>query len=501
MSDKMILFQENLPTYKIVDHENGFATIQQVPIFTLGEHRNVNYDMEWWEKTKAEFEELKSSGFFPTIIKGHTSDDDKEEKKSVGLLDNITLIGQTIFADMANIGKEALEEIKQGLYPYRSPEVSKDGFFFSALALLGGSRPYFKFPPLNDTVLSYCEKFSAVPIVSSFMYNDHNVESIKEWLIQQESREYIEKDLRDFRELNWAATDMIERALIDPSKTPKERHDKARDLMNEWVELLQMANEEISSYASAKTIPKEGTKMADEAKAKGTVEPKGPLSHFTEPERAAVDTLVEKKAAEMVMIDNDRFVAEEQAKNDALLEVAKYKQEAEEAKTAQEASAAAAHLASMQKFVDDMASGSDSRLVNTESNIRYALAPVIAKRIPVSQLAALDIDHVVKFKDGDEEKEASLGQFIIDLFVEAAEMSVNGTLLVPTTTLPIGDETEPSKQPVQQFVEEDNDAKLMAAAIKIAGGQEKFQEMSDDPEAFDKLTELYEKAEIEIKSA
>ncbi len=135
--------------YTWEETEKGKYKIKGVPIFELGEHRGFNYDAAWAKRALANFSRLKAEkGYVPPVIIGHTGDDDSPQKPAVGFIENLRLVGTQFIADLANIGAEIFEQIKAGMWPYRSVEVYDNAAQFTALALLGGTPPYMKTPPL-----------------------------------------------------------------------------------------------------------------------------------------------------------------------------------------------------------------------------------------------------------------------------------------------------------------------------------------------------------------
>jgi hypothetical protein len=93
------------------------------------------------------FNSLKADKkFLPRVIVGHQ---EKEEKPAVGFLDNLKLQGKIVMADLVNLAQKTFDEIRTKAWPSRSVEVNPDKKKFTALALLGGSEPYFQFEPID----------------------------------------------------------------------------------------------------------------------------------------------------------------------------------------------------------------------------------------------------------------------------------------------------------------------------------------------------------------
>ena len=134
--------------HKSTKNEDGTFNILDVPIFELGEHRGQKYDQKWMTEALSNFTSLKTEKrFLPRVIVGHTND--KEEKPAVGFLDNLKLQGKTVVADLVNLAQKTFDEIRTKAWPSRSVEVNPLKKKFTALALLGGSEPYFQFEPID----------------------------------------------------------------------------------------------------------------------------------------------------------------------------------------------------------------------------------------------------------------------------------------------------------------------------------------------------------------
>lgn len=145
--------------YKATKGENGKYRIERVPIFKLGEIRGFLYDRQWSERMLANMQRRAESGFYPPVIVGHNGfGSELKEKEAIGFMKNFSVeyMGDdpdmpmgTVYCDFIDIGEERMQEIRDMKYPYRSVEVWNDRAEFSAVALLGGTEPYFKFPRLE----------------------------------------------------------------------------------------------------------------------------------------------------------------------------------------------------------------------------------------------------------------------------------------------------------------------------------------------------------------
>jgi hypothetical protein len=131
------------------ESSDGTYTIRGVPVFELGKHRGFQYDESWAKRALRSFAKLKKDrGYLPPVILGHTADDG-HEKPAVGFMDRLRLTGSHLVADLVGISRELFEQVRKGCWPYRSIEVFDKEAQITALALLGGTRPYMKTDPLH----------------------------------------------------------------------------------------------------------------------------------------------------------------------------------------------------------------------------------------------------------------------------------------------------------------------------------------------------------------
>ena len=121
--------------------------IEGVPIFRLGETRGFTYDEGWFERAKRNFEADKAQGALPPIIVGH-NEEGQPERPAKGHIDNLRRMAEIVIADFVKVQRDLFRELRRGNWPQRSVEVWPEGAKFSALALLGGSMPQFKFAPV-----------------------------------------------------------------------------------------------------------------------------------------------------------------------------------------------------------------------------------------------------------------------------------------------------------------------------------------------------------------
>lgn len=146
-------FNDKIGRYEVTENEDGTRNIIGVPIFKLGTFKSKNgvaYDDDWFEKAKERHEQLKKENeYLPTVHAGHNKDDGSE-LPAMGLFDNLRKKGAMVLADIVRIGKAAYQELKDGLWPYRSVEAinTEDEARILSLAVLGSRPPAVKTPPL-----------------------------------------------------------------------------------------------------------------------------------------------------------------------------------------------------------------------------------------------------------------------------------------------------------------------------------------------------------------
>lgn len=131
---------------------NGKYTVLGVEFFAPfsredGEGGEVSRSAEQLDAAVAKFREEKRLGHYPRVFLGH-HDATNANRPGVGFLDRVRRQGETVYADLVEIPEERFEELRQGRWPYRSPEFAPESDTITGLALLESSRPYFVFPIL-----------------------------------------------------------------------------------------------------------------------------------------------------------------------------------------------------------------------------------------------------------------------------------------------------------------------------------------------------------------
>lgn len=139
----------DMPTVRWRQNSDHTCDVFEVPIFKLGTHRGFDYSSAWANRAIGNFKDDKRQGELPSLIVGHT-EDDGTEKPAVGFADNLRLKGDWIFADFVKLSRKVFQELRQGMWPKRSVEAWDDAARITAVALLGGTRPYHKFDLLGN---------------------------------------------------------------------------------------------------------------------------------------------------------------------------------------------------------------------------------------------------------------------------------------------------------------------------------------------------------------
>lgn len=142
--------------YRYAKQPNGNYTIFGVEIFAVYTEKDskgkrlkeitttdLQHIVSIFEKKKAH------NSYFP---RAHVSHHDNrpgqtEERIPYGFLDYMVVKGNIVYCDIVEIPGERIVETKQGLFPYRSVEIGKDGSITS-LAMLKTRVSFFDFPLL-----------------------------------------------------------------------------------------------------------------------------------------------------------------------------------------------------------------------------------------------------------------------------------------------------------------------------------------------------------------
>lgn len=217
--------------YATSTNEDGSVNIHKVEIFKLGNHKKFNYDQDWAKKAIANFNKEKSEAeFLPSVIIGHNNG--KEEKPVKGYMDNLTMEGDVIYSDIVKVPKENVDEVKQ--FPNRSIEVNNENATITALALLGGTRPYHKFPLME---FGEDEKNTVIDFADGDLENALNRDD----------------KLMKLRSIWWKMMEFLEHIMENENTSEADKDSEIRATLNEGKQLLDT---EINNFKEGDMDPK-----------------------------------------------------------------------------------------------------------------------------------------------------------------------------------------------------------------------------------------------------
>lgn len=352
--------------HQAVAGEDGTYSILAVPVFELGEHKGFDYSKSWAQEAISKFLELKEKNRLPRLILGHT--EPGYEKKAVGFLDNLQLKGKQIIADLVKIKEEIFNEIKDMEWPGRSAEVNPEKKKFTALALLGGSEPYFENLEPIEVVFKGNEGGVWVPFGGDL-----------ETVIEGRDKEQKLSDIW------WTGRDLIDAALRSDNLEGEEKKSRAKDLLEEMIKLIMINGE---AYIN---------QIAEGAQTMGKV--------FTEEEHAAILEAV-KKGFRQEYIQN--FKAEHGVSPEEALARFKEKEVA------------------VKKLVDNVRQRAISSFCETLKN--QGLAPAIVDAYQAVRPRLNDSEKVVKFADTDED--LTVGAYMDRVFETLTGYAREGRLVI-----------------------------------------------------------------------
>lgn len=151
---------------EIIKQADGKFTLKRIPIFECHQREDINCNDQWMNACVADQQQQKSKGFKPRLIVGHTGENPSDPEKPVAaFLDNYYFdpSSRWLFADYVDVPADLLADLKSNKWPGRSAEASRSKPAIYAVALLGGTPPYFKLPDLkyagraDDTISIFTE--------------------------------------------------------------------------------------------------------------------------------------------------------------------------------------------------------------------------------------------------------------------------------------------------------------------------------------------------------
>jgi hypothetical protein len=403
--EKEIIRIKNMKQFKQYEtskNEDGSYNIHGLEIFKLGRHRGFDYDEAWATNTAIPvFESEKESGHLNAVIIGHNNG--QEEKAAEGFMDNMKLEGDVIKVDLTKVPEERFGDLQKRKYPYRSVEVDPVKHHITALALLGGTRPYHKLPMME---------FAELPGEDKEIIN--RVNDDKYLIFEEEEsgdlRSAIETDekLQAVRNIWWKVMDWVDKILFDKDLNEGVKNKEIKKVLGDGAQLI---NEKVNEFKEDKnmTFSEEQKKaVLDEHNAKFKEE------HGMTPEELAAE--------------NARF---------------------KEAQKTEQENGLKNRIA---KFCENL---------KAEKGTRVAPVVIDAYIMPfMESLRQVQGQTMIKFKEGDEEKESDLLAFFEKTIDKIVDMAEKGELQVPYEELAEGVE--------YNNIGEVNDDKLDELATKKA---------------------------------
>lgn len=134
--------------YKTDANRDGSVNIRDLEIFKLCEREGKKYDAEWFRRFQQYHALEKMSGYLPSAVIGHETKEG-EERKNIGLVDNVRLKGDMVYADVLKVPQNEFESMKERRFPNRSVELHPNTGQLLALAFLGKTRPFHKLPVME----------------------------------------------------------------------------------------------------------------------------------------------------------------------------------------------------------------------------------------------------------------------------------------------------------------------------------------------------------------
>lgn len=204
-----ITAQTNKPStiggFEVTDNKDGSSNIHKLPIFNLGKARGKDFNEEWAKGVMENHSAVKSEdGSRPSLIVGHT-EKGQGEKEAVGRVDNLFVSERTrkngskiksLFADIRRVPASLMEKLRKGAFPSRSVEITHKSKRLLALALLGGTRPFHKLPPLafegREGGAFYFEDGQVKPDKSMVLFFEEDMFGVSEKVVMDDSPGILE---------------------------------------------------------------------------------------------------------------------------------------------------------------------------------------------------------------------------------------------------------------------------------------------------------------------
>lgn len=134
--------------YQTDTNPDGSTNIRRLEIFRLCKRDKTDYDQNWFQRMHELFQKEKAQGFLPSAVIGHEAEPGKEPE-SVGMIDNLALEGDLVYADVLKIPPADFGKLKDRRFPNRSVELHPETGQLMALSFLGKTRPFHKLPVME----------------------------------------------------------------------------------------------------------------------------------------------------------------------------------------------------------------------------------------------------------------------------------------------------------------------------------------------------------------
>ena len=134
--------------YRTDANSDGSVNIRDLEIFRLCERDGKKYDADWFKRFQQYHALEKMSGYLPSAVVGHDKKEG-EERHNIGLVDNVRLKGDLVYADVLKVPQNDFRAMKERRFPNRSVELHPNTGQLLALAFLGKTRPFHKLPVME----------------------------------------------------------------------------------------------------------------------------------------------------------------------------------------------------------------------------------------------------------------------------------------------------------------------------------------------------------------
>ncbi len=454
--------------YQAIHQADGTWTIPQVQVFERGTHQGYTFDDAWINQALANLQQwagADGTGYRPVIVFGqHTQDPVTGATIPLparGFLDNFQYNQTTgiLYADFSGLSEANLTDLSNGMWPYPSLEIQPGRHVISGVTCLGGTEPYFKYPPVIPDVLQAEFQFSAeelaefqtIPAVPP-------PSTIAEGLARQEVEEKTWDAMDRIREAGWMYRDLVKEVKGNVALTAEQQATAIRALNTEFQSIVTAATEEIIALPVppapapapgvvvtaqapgapvstqhggkkpmelAELLAKLATASPEEkAQFKATLEAMG-ITFGTDDD--TVRTLTEANQALTQQVE------EQKQQYDAI------SQQVETLTADNRRSKSATAFQAATDRVDTLLNGTDTMMFDADGGKRYNLAPAVhAKAVEVLKRLrdAKEIDGVLIFQytegEGDDAVITDISMYseVADLIHFAAETARKGAFLV-----------------------------------------------------------------------